>query len=78
MRSIVCAAVFFVLGSVLQANEAEELIEASGIPGGLVVHIDCGDGRTTSGLRVNEQYLVHGLDRDPAKVATAREYIKEQ
>ena len=54
---------------------AEQILAASGVRGGLVVHVGCGDGRITAGLRVGAGYLVHGLDPDPVKVAAAREYI---
>ncbi|MGM0488157.1 MAG: PQQ-binding-like beta-propeller repeat protein [Planctomycetota bacterium] len=77
MRSMACALVVFFSCGVLQADTGTELIQASGIPGGLVVHIGCGDGQTTGELRVNEHYLVHGLDQDPANVAAARQSIGE-
>jgi len=59
-----------------QAQTATEIIEATGVTGGLVVHIPCGDGTLTADLRVNDRYMVHGLDTDAGNVATAREYIK--
>jgi len=55
--------------------EPVELVEESGIKGGLVVHVGCGDGKLTAGLRVNDSYLVHGLDTDAKNVAKAREHI---
>ena len=42
------------------------ILEASGVKGGLVVHLSCGDGRLTAELRPNDRYQVHGLDRDAA------------
>ena len=39
-------------------------IAASGITGGLVVHVGCGDGEETARLRLNDRFLVHGLDID--------------
>ena len=60
------------------AGESEKLLEESGVKGGLVVHLGCGDGTQTAALRVNDRYLVHGLDRDSKKVAAARRNIQEQ
>jgi len=51
-------------------------VELAGVRGGLVVHVGCGDGTTTAVMRVNERYIVHGLDTDPANVAKAREHIR--
>ena len=53
-------------------------VEASGVTGGLIVHIGCGDGRVTAKLRRGPRYRVHGLDTDAAKVAAARRYIRER
>ena len=43
---------------------AEQILEASGIQGGLVVHLGCGDGKLTAALRAGDSFLVHGLDAD--------------
>jgi len=55
---------------------AKEVLETTGVQGGIVVHLGCGDGRLTAALRASECYTVHGLEADPAKVAEARSYIK--
>lgn len=57
-------------------QQAEKIIQASGVQGGLIVHLGCGDGQLTSALRVNDRFLVHGLDTDAAKVEQARERIR--
>jgi len=57
-------------------RQARQIFEATGIQGGLVVHIGCGDGKLTSALRVSESYLVHGLDINAKNVEIARKYIK--
>ena len=54
------------------ADEAGGILQRSGVQGGLIVHLGCGDGQLTAELRAGEQYLVHGLDTDEANVATAR------
>ena len=55
--------------------EARSIIEKSGVRGGLIVHLGCGDGMLTAALRVNERYLVQGLDGDSGKVERARETV---
>jgi outer membrane protein assembly factor BamB len=50
-------------------------MNASGVKGGLVVHLGCGDGKLTASLRLNDSYLIHGLDSDKANMELAREYI---
>ena len=57
------------------AESAAQILKTSGVRGGLVVHVGCGEGKLTAALRVNDSYLVHGLDSDPAKVKAARENI---
>jgi len=65
-----------VLGqAVSRAGQAQQILEATGVRGGLVVHLGCGDGRLTAQLCANERYIVHGLDREAANVKTAREHI---
>ncbi|NQT51975.1 PQQ-binding-like beta-propeller repeat protein, partial [bacterium] len=58
------------------AKEAQSILRAAGVKGGLIVHLGCGDGKLTAALRASERYLVHGLDRDAANVAKAREHIR--
>ncbi|MFQ6096266.1 MAG: PQQ-binding-like beta-propeller repeat protein [Armatimonadota bacterium] len=55
--------------------KARAILEATGVKGGLVVHIGCGDGRLTAALRANDRYIVHGLDTDAANVERARDYV---
>ncbi len=54
---------------------ADEIVRASGVGGGLVVHVGCGDGRLTAALGANDSYLVHGLDTSDANVQAARRNI---
>jgi len=58
-----------------QPLTADAIYEATGVQGGLVVHLGCGDGRLTAALRANDRYLVHGLDSDAACVAKTRELL---
>jgi len=55
---------------------AGEILEATGVKGGLVVHLGCGDGRLTAALHANDRYLVHGLDADGKNVDSARRHIR--
>jgi len=55
---------------------AEAIYEATGVQGGLVVQLGCGDGKLTAALRVNDRYLVHGLDADTACVTKTRELLQ--
>lgn len=58
-----------------QEQEARQILHTTGVKGGLVVHIGCGDGKLTAALCANDSYLVHGLDADVKNVEKAREYI---
>ncbi len=58
------------------APDAAKILRESGVKGGLVVHLGCGDGRLTAALYAGEGYLVHGLDTDAEQVAAAREHIR--
>jgi outer membrane protein assembly factor BamB len=60
------------------ATQAKKIIDITGVKGGMVVHLGCGDGKLTAALRLNDSYTVHGLEADPAKVQQARNYIKEK
>ena len=57
------------------ADSAGNLFPASGIKGGFVVHVGCGNGMITAALRKNDAFIIHGLDTDPANVQEAREHI---
>ena len=44
-----------------EREEAGRILAATGVKGGLVVHLGCGDGKLTAALRASDRYLVHGL-----------------
>lgn len=71
--SLILCLSFFGIG---YGQSASDLLDATGVKGGLVVHIDCGDGRLTAALRANEKYLVHGLDTDTGDIEKARNHIR--
>ncbi len=62
----------------LSASDTADTVRNSGIRGGIVVHLGCGDGRQTASMLLNSSYLVHGLDTDADNVAKAKAYIGSQ
>jgi len=59
-------------GSGPQHEAARQVLDATGVRGGLIVHLGCGDGKLTAALRAGDGYIVHGLDRDPRSVELVR------
>ena len=65
------------------ALDAEELspsaaLKDSGVKGGFVVHLGCGDGKATADLRTGGSFIVHGLDRSAENAAAARDYFSRK
>ena len=56
-------------------DTANTILSESGINGGLIVHINCGDGILTEALKKNDSYIVHGLDSNQDNITKAREHI---
>ena len=54
----------------------QEILQATGIKGGLIVHLGCGDGKLTAALRINDSHIVHGLDTNPRNIEQARKHIR--
>ena len=65
-------------GNLYPKYQAGKIIEWTGIEGGLVAHVNCGDGQLTAGLRANDQYVVHGISRSDESVEQARDFIQKQ
>ncbi|MHC4104971.1 MAG: outer membrane protein assembly factor BamB family protein, partial [Planctomycetota bacterium] len=59
-----------------EIEQAAEILKATGAQGGLVVHINCGDGRLTAALGARKGYLVNGLDKNPQAVKAATRHIR--
>ncbi|MEK7992681.1 MAG: PQQ-binding-like beta-propeller repeat protein, partial [Planctomycetota bacterium] len=59
-----------------ERDRAREILDKTGVKGGLIVHVGCGDGKLTAALHANDSYLVQGLDTDPGNVERAREHIR--
>ncbi len=62
----------------LSLGGTADAVRDSGIRGGIVVHLGCGDGRETALMALGDSYLVHGLDTDGDNVARARAHIQSQ
>jgi outer membrane protein assembly factor BamB len=50
-----------------EQQRAKDLLDSSGVKGGLIVHVGCGDGSLTAALRANDGIIVQGLDADVSK-----------
>lgn len=57
-------------------QSARQILKATGVAGGLIVHLGCGDGRETADMLLGSSYLVHGLDTSADNVAKARAYLR--
>ncbi|MBC8874848.1 MAG: class I SAM-dependent methyltransferase, partial [Planctomycetes bacterium] len=66
------------LTSAVSADDGAAIIQQSGVQGGFVVHLGCGDGSLTASLRVGDQYIVHGLSTSETEVAAARKSLQAQ
>ena len=72
IRQILCV----ILATSTVGSAFAGVVEDSGVKGGLVVHLGCGDGKETARLRINDSYIVHGLDIDAKGVKDARTHIR--
>jgi len=70
--------IMFMSTLTLSAETASDIIKETGVRGGLVVHLGCGDGTLTAGLHINERYLVQGLDKDATCVAKTRKLLQSK
>ncbi|MFV1968103.1 MAG: PQQ-binding-like beta-propeller repeat protein, partial [Pirellulaceae bacterium] len=75
-RNVAALGLCFAFMAPAHAEDARQILRATGVQGGLVVHLGCGDGELTAALRDGDNYLVHGLDADAANVASARKTIQ--
>lgn len=62
----------------LSAGGTADTLRSSGIKGGIVVHLGCGNGRETAAMLLNSNYLVHGLDTSGDNVAKAKAYLRSK
>jgi outer membrane protein assembly factor BamB len=64
-------------GPLAESDLARRILDATGMNGGLIVHLGCGDGKLTAALHAGENYLIQGLDTDAEGVRQAREYVRQ-
>jgi outer membrane protein assembly factor BamB len=57
-------------------QSASAILDATGVRGGLIVHVGCWDGKLTAALGASEACVVQGLDADARNVARARDSIE--
>ncbi|MBL9131910.1 MAG: PQQ-binding-like beta-propeller repeat protein [Verrucomicrobiaceae bacterium] len=69
------ALLLLALSPSLFADEASDILAQSGVKGGIVVHVGCGDASVTQKLRANESYQVQGLTKDADKVPAIRDSL---
>ncbi|MGQ9574604.1 MAG: outer membrane protein assembly factor BamB family protein [Thermoguttaceae bacterium] len=55
---------------------AREILAQTGVQGGLVVHVGCGDGKLTAALHRSDSFLVHGLGAPGPQIEQARAHIR--
>ncbi len=60
------------------AERGAEIVKASGVRAGLIVHLGVTDGKLTAGLSGGGKFLVHGLASDAAAVERARKHIRSR
>ncbi|MFT5128948.1 MAG: outer membrane protein assembly factor BamB [Rhodothermales bacterium] len=70
-----CALLFCLFANVAMADTAKEILEATGVQGGLVLHLDCGDASLTRELHASDSYLVQGLTTDGASLQATRKAL---
>jgi len=76
---IIClAAAICSLASGADALSPLIALKDSGVKGGLVVHLGCGDGKATATLRISNAYVVHGLDTSAKNVSVALNHFADK
>ena len=58
------------------AEQARQIASLADFHGGLIVHVGCGDGKLTAALRLADNTIVQGLERDAKRVEAARAAIR--
>ncbi|MDP6545558.1 MAG: PQQ-binding-like beta-propeller repeat protein [Phycisphaerae bacterium] len=64
------------ISSLCAERVTHDVLARSGVRGGLVVHLGCGDGRETAAFLVSDSFLVNGIDTNVASVDKARKHIQ--
>ncbi|MFW6163742.1 MAG: PQQ-binding-like beta-propeller repeat protein [Planctomycetota bacterium] len=61
-----------------EGGAARQLLDESGVQGGLVVHVGGGSPQRTAALRANRRYVVQALGRQADRVGVARAFLRRQ
>jgi outer membrane protein assembly factor BamB len=61
-----------------RSTPAASALDALGIASGLIVHVQCGDGRMAETYLAGDRFVVHGIDTDPALVARGRTRLQRK
>ena len=72
------AGLCLVLSQNVRAETAREILDVSGVTGGLIVHIGCGDGKLTAELGAGDGYIAQGLDTSAGNVDKARKHFSDK
>ncbi len=79
--TILVIAMLVLLPRVAKPDAAEDLarqiLEQSGVQGGLIVHLNCGDGRLIAALGSDDRFAIQGLQTATERVEQARRHIRE-
>jgi len=59
-------------------DSVDELVERSGVRGGLIVHVGCAGGERTVALGTRPSFIVHGLDTAQENVERARRLVRSR
>ncbi len=81
MKSLSHALLFLAAASFAMAaptDDARQILDQSGVQGGLIVHLGCGDGALTAELRTDDRFTVFGLAETPENVANARQNLRKR
>jgi outer membrane protein assembly factor BamB/ubiquinone/menaquinone biosynthesis C-methylase UbiE len=62
--------------SATSSQRGKTTLDATGVQGGLVVHVGCGAGELTAEMCVNESYIIEGLDTDGRSIESARRHAQ--
>ena len=76
--ALIVAGLLTTISSIAASQDAKQILDASSVQGGLVVVIGCDSPELLAELHASDSYVVHGLDRDPGRVAAARVYLREK
>lgn len=64
--------------SAAETERAARVFSATGIRGGVIVHLGATDGKFTAALKANDRCCVQGLTTDPAACDAGRQYLQSR